>query len=123
MSLDKFTTATDEYFVQQGEAGETPQRLFIDLVKNNNTVVGYLVDQLWQPGTQMELDAIIYSPSMLKGTYAVVTAIGTTATAEPEWTAAGTTVSDGGVTYLMVAATAGNPINTDEIDAIMEVTG
>lgn len=80
----------------------TSEQDFQSWLMNNHRVVEALVTMcLWQPGSSYEMGQIIHSPNMLPNTCARVTTAGTTGNAEPVWSAPGSTVGDGTVTYLM----------------------
>lgn len=70
-----------------------------DFMKNQNNVTLALANGLWQPSTAYSVGAVIHSPSLPAGCKATCTTAGTTGSTEPGWTAYGTTVSDGTVTW------------------------
>lgn len=101
-SLVKIISDLTDYFKYSSEDNPTTMQKFIELCKNQFTVLHGLSKLQWQPETDMELDQIVWSPNMAANLVAKVTAIGTTGTAEPEWpTEMGGTCSDGGVIYTM----------------------
>ena len=116
MSIKKFTAATADYFNGASSADATSEEKFQDLIKNNNSILENLVMCfLWQPEIRLNLNQVVKSPNMPENTVALVTATGTTGQTEPTWTAVGTTLSDGGVTYLMLVD-APIPVTDKEID-------
>lgn len=72
-----------------------------DFLGNQNKLVQALTDQLWQPLTNLVAGQVIHSPNMPAGLLAVVTTAGQTGSAEPTWGIANSSVSDGGVIYIM----------------------
>lgn len=107
MEIPKFIKGIAKYFTYASDSGETTPTTQADLqelMKNNNTILECLVDGLWQPEKEMQLNQIIRSPNMPANMVAKVTAAGTTGTIEPNWIeTVGTTVSDGNVTFTMFA--------------------
>ena len=99
MTPVKFIEAVDSYFKYSTDALFTKVHEFIALYRNNNTVLGCLANDLWQPGATVTAGEIRRSPNMVAGTSAKATSTGTTSTTEPTWPATGETVSDGGVTW------------------------
>ena len=84
------------------ESGYTKQGELQQYMQNQNDCLTALTDtMLWQPETTYEVNKIIVSPSMPTGVRARVTTAGKTGDTEPTWTAAGTTVSNGTVTFIM----------------------
>lgn len=106
MEIPKFIKGVAKYFTYASDSGETTPTTQADLqelMKNNNTILECLVDGLWQPGKEMQLNQIVRSPNMPANTVAKVTSTGTTGTTEPEWPeTVEATVSDGSVTFKMV---------------------
>lgn len=106
MEIPKFIKGVAKYFTYASDSGETTPTTQADLqelMKNNNAILECLVDDLWQPGKQMNLNQIIRSPNMPANTVAKVTAVGTTGKTEPEWPqTVDATVSDGSVTFTML---------------------
>lgn len=70
-----------------------------DFMKNQNNVTLALANGLWQPSTAYSVSAVVHSPSLPAGCKATCTTAGTTGSAEPKWTAYGTTVTDGTVKW------------------------
>ena len=109
MTIVKFIEATADYFKYSYETGATLVHTFIELFQNNNAVLGELADELWAPGLEVNVINKIYkSPNLLAGTLIKCTHIGTTGTTEPDWStvgAVGSTVTDGGVTWLVIPQT------------------
>lgn len=70
-----------------------------DFMKNQNNVTLALANGLWQPSTAYSVGAVVHSPSLPSGCKATCTMAGTTGSAEPKWTAYGTTVTDGTVNW------------------------
>ena len=70
-----------------------------DFMKNQNNVSLALANGLWQPSTAYAVGAVIHSPSLPAGCKATCTTEGTTGSTEPNWTAYGTTVTDGTVKW------------------------
>lgn len=107
MEIPKFIKGIAKYFTYASDSGETTPTTQADLqelMKNNNAILECLVDGLWQPEKEMQLNQIIRSPNMPANMVAKVTAAGTTGTIEPNWIeTVGTTVSDGNVTFTMFA--------------------
>lgn len=107
MEIPKFIKGVAKYFTYASDSGETTPTTQADLqelMKNNNAILECLVDGLWQPEKEMQLNQIIRSPNMPANMVAKVTAAGTTGTIEPNWIeTVGTTVSDGNVTFTMFA--------------------
>ena len=84
----------------------TTEQQYQEFVKNHHEVLSNIVDRtLWQPGTAYKVGQVITSPNMVANTVARVTKAGTTGSAEPIWTAAGNSLSDGTVTYSMMYQT------------------
>lgn len=70
--------------------------------ENHGVITENLVNALlWQPETTYKVGAGVSSPSLPPGTIARCTAAGTTGGEEPQWTAVGTTLTDGTVTWLI----------------------
>ena len=70
--------------------------------ENHGAITENLVNALlWQPETTYKVGAGVSSPSLPPGTIARCTAAGTTGGEEPQWTAVGTTLTDGTVTWLI----------------------
>ena len=107
MEIPKFIKGVAKYFTYASDSGETTPTTQADLqelMKNNNTILECLVDGLWQPEKEMQLNQIIRSPNMPANMVAKVTAVGTTGTIEPEWSeTVDETISDGSVTFTMLS--------------------
>lgn len=101
MTPVKFIEAVDSYFVYSANALFTKVHEFIELFRNNNTVLGCLAVDTWQPGDTVSVGMIKRSPNMPAGVAAKATAGGETSTTEPTWPTTGT-VSDGGVVWKMI---------------------
>lgn len=103
MSIEKLL-APAAYLVYPADGKGTTQQQYQSYVINQNAVLSAVVGsaQLWQPSTELATGSIVRSPSMTANTVAKVTTSGITGTVEPTWTDAGTTVTDNGVTYLMI---------------------
>ena len=70
--------------------------------ENHGAITESLVNALlWQPETTYKVGAGVSSPSLPPGTIARCTVAGTTGGEEPQWTAVGTTLTDGTVTWLI----------------------
>lgn len=70
--------------------------------ENHGAITENLVNALlWQPETTYKVGAGVSSPSLPPGTIARCTVAGTTGGEEPQWTAVGTTLTDGTVTWLI----------------------
>lgn len=119
--VTKFIEADDATYFQYASESANPtlKHTFVELVKNNNSVLGSLATSLWQPGTQTVLNQVLYSPNMSPGLVAIVTQIGVTGTTEPTWGAEGGTVTDGGTTYVMAKKSAGPAMSNSEIDEVI----
>lgn len=70
-----------------------------DFMKNQNNVTLALANGLWQPSTAYSVGSVIHSPSLPAGCKATCTTEGTSGSTEPNWTAYGTTVTDGTVKW------------------------
>lgn len=72
---------------------------------NQNAVLAAVIAEggLWQPSTAYSAGSVIHSPNQKAGTVAVVTSTGEGVSGqdEPTWGAVGTSVTDGGVTYII----------------------
>ena len=101
MTPVKFIEAVDSYFVYSTEALFTKVHEFIELFRNNNTVLGELAKDTWQPGVDVTTGEIKRTSNMPAGVAAKATAGGETSTTEPTWPTTGT-VSDGGVVWKMI---------------------
>ena len=97
-SSDSFSN----YNKYKSEAGYTKQADMMRYLANQNDCLTALTQALlWQPETAYEVGKVIQSPTMPTGVRARVTQAGTSGQAEPAWTDAGTTVTDGTITYTM----------------------
>ena len=97
-SIDSFSN----YNKYKSEAGYTKQADMMRYLANQNDCLTALTQAfLWQPETAYEVGKVIQSPTMPTGVRARVTQAGTSGQAEPAWTDAGTTVTDGMITYTM----------------------
>lgn len=97
-SIDSFSN----YNRYKSEAGYTKQSDMMRYLANQNDCLTALTQALlWQPETAYEVGKVIQSPTMPTGVRARVTQAGTSGQAEPAWTDAGTTVTDGTITYTM----------------------
>ena len=97
-SIDSFSN----YNKYKSEAGYTKQADMMWYLANQNDCLTALTQALlWQPETAYEVGKVIQSPTMPTGVRARVTQAGTSGQAEPAWTDAGTTVTDGTITYTM----------------------
>ena len=84
----------------------TTEQQYIEWEKNHHTVLESTIRvSLWQPSTAYAVGEVVSSPNMETNTVARVTKAGTSSAAEPAWTAAGNSVSDGTATWLMVPRT------------------
>ena len=90
-------------------------RLFENRGEIMNSLVGAL---LWQPGTAYKVGAGVSSPSLPPGTIARCTVAGTTGGEEPQWTAVGTTLTDGSVAWLI--ETQVNAAIMEQVNAAIE---
>lgn len=97
-SIDSFSN----YNKYKSEAGYTKQADMMRYLANQNDCLTAITQALlWQPETAYEVGKVIQSPTMPTGVRARVTQAGTSGQAEPAWTDAGTTVTDGTITYTM----------------------
>ena len=84
----------------------TTEQQYIEWEKNHHTVLESTIRvSLWQPSTAYAVGEVVSSPNMKTNTVARVTKAGTSSAAEPAWTAAGNSVSDGTATWLIVPRT------------------
>ena len=85
--------------------GTTEQR-YIEFEKNKHSVLSSLVaDELWQPSTAYKVGRVVKSPNMPANVVARVVTAGTSAAAEPVWSSAGHTMTDGSVVWAMLYRT------------------
>lgn len=101
MAIPKNLSFTD-YNKYPSDANPTTDAQMQVYLDNQNKLVKELAYMLWQPQTSYTAGRVVHSSSMPAGSQALVTVAGTTGTSEPTWTAIGTTVTDGGVTYKMI---------------------
>lgn len=105
MATTKLTTDVEQYLKWAGADGTTQQQ-YQEFVRN---IYGTLSDvvkiTMWQPNTSYPAGAVLISPDMPANTLARVLVAGTTGVAIPEWGGAGTTVTDGTVTWAMLYRT------------------
>ena len=105
MATTKLTTDVEQYLKWAGANGTTQQQ-YQEFVRN---VYGTLSDvvkiTMWQPNTSYPVGAVLISPDMPANTLARVSVAGTTGAAIPKWGGAGTTVTDGTVTWAMLYRT------------------
>lgn len=100
MSIEKCKDfEKDGYGTWDDSSKPTTYANMYDFMKNQNNVTLALANGLWQPSTAYSVGAIVHSPSLPAGCKATCTTAGTTGSTEPGWTAYGTTVSDGTVTW------------------------
>lgn len=100
MSIDKCKDfINDGYGTWDDTSKPTTFANMHDYMKNQNNIVMNLAKGLWQPSTAYSVGAVVHSPSLPSGCKATCTMAGTTGSAEPKWTAYGTTVTDGGVKW------------------------
>ena len=108
IEVPKFIPATDDLFIygQAGgvaQQGATTMAMIQEFMRNNSDVLKCLVQLLWQPQKQYELNQIVWSPGMPQNMQAIVTTAGTTGGSEPTWNSiVGGSTTDGSVTYKMV---------------------
>lgn len=104
-NIEGFKANIEDYLHFSTEAGDKGTKIqdWQDYQRNVNATIQNLIKSciLWQPNMTLSADNVVRSPNMKPGTYARVTKAGTTAGAEPVWTAVGTTITDGTVTYVI----------------------
>ena len=84
----------------------TTEQQYIEFEKNKHAVLSSLVaDELWQPSTFYRTGQVVKSPNMPANVVARVITAGTSAAAEPVWSSAGHTMTDGTVTWAMLYRT------------------
>lgn len=104
MSIPTVKSFTD-YNKYKTETGYTKQGELQQYMQNQNDVLTATAQVLlWQPETLYTAGQLVSSPSMTAGTLARVTTAGKTSDTEPTWTASGTTVTDGTVTWTVTKA-------------------
>lgn len=105
MATTKLTTDVEQYLKWAGAEGTTQQQ-YQEFVRN---IYGTLSDvvkiTMWQPNTSYPAGAVLISPDMQANILARVSVAGTTGAVIPEWGDAGTTVTDGTVTWSMLYRT------------------
>lgn len=89
----------DGYGTWDDSSKPTTYANMYDFMKNQNNVTMALANGLWQPSTAYVVGAVIHSPSLPAGCKATCTTEGTSGSTEPNWTAYGTTVTDGTVKW------------------------
>lgn len=90
---------------EDSSKGTTGQQ-FQEYLKNHQSVMSDMVAvTLWQPTATYVVGQVIYSPNMPANTCARVATAGTTGSAEPAWSSAGSTISDGTAAYTMMYRT------------------
>ena len=100
MSIEKCKDfVKDGYGTWDDSSKPTTFANMYDFMKNQNNVTLALANGLWQPSTAYSVGAVVHSPSLPAGCKATCTTAGTTGSAEPKWTAYGTTVTDGTVKW------------------------
>lgn len=84
----------------------TTEQQYIEFEKNKHSVLSSLVAaELWQPSTFYRTGQVVKSPNMPANVVARAVTNGTSANAEPFWSSAGNTMSDGTVTWAMLYRT------------------
>lgn len=105
MATTKLTTDVEQYLKWAGNDGTTQQQ-YQEFVRNMYGTLSDVVKiTMWQPNTSYPAGAVLISPDMPANTLARVLVEGTTGAAIPEWGGAGTTVTDGTVTWAMLYRT------------------
>lgn len=105
MATTKLTTDVEQYLKWAGADGTTQQQ-YQEFVRNMYGTLSDVVKiTMWQPNTSYPAGAVLISPDMPANTLARVLVAGTTGAAIPEWGGAGTTVTDGTVTWAMLYRT------------------
>ena len=100
MSIDKCKDfIKDGYGTWDDSSKPTTFANMYDFMENQNNVTLALANSLWQPSTAYVVGAVIHSPSLPAGCKATCTTEGTTGSTEPGWTAYGTSITDGTVTW------------------------
>ena len=89
----------DGYGTWDDSSKPTTYANMYDFMKNQNNVSLALANGLWQPSTAYAVGTVIRSPSLPAGCKATCTTAGTSESTEPNWTAYGTTVTDGTVKW------------------------
>ena len=84
----------------------TTEQQYIEFEKNKHSVLSSLVaDELWQPSTFYRTGQVVKSPNMPANVVARAVTEGTSANAEPFWSSAGHTMTDGSVVWAMLYRT------------------
>lgn len=84
----------------------TTEQQYIEFEKNKYSVLSSLVaDELWQPSTFYRTGQVVKSPNMPANVVARAVTEGTSANAEPFWSSAGHTMTDGSVVWAMLYRT------------------
>ncbi len=84
----------------------TTEQQFQEYLKNHQSVMSDMVAvTLWQPSATYVVGQVVFSPNMPANTCARVATAGTTGSAEPAWSSAGSTISDGTAAYTMMYRT------------------
>lgn len=84
----------------------TTEQQYIEFEKNKHSVLSSLVaDELWQPSTFYRTGQVVKSPNMPANVVARAVTAGMSAAAEPVWSSAGHTMSDGTVVWAMLYRT------------------
>lgn len=84
----------------------TTEQQYIEFEKNKHSVLSSLVaDELWQPSTAYTVGQVVKSPNMPANVVARAVTAGMSAAAEPVWSSAGHTMSDGTVVWAMLYRT------------------
>lgn len=89
----------DGYGTWDDSSKPTTYANMYDFMKNQNNVVMALSSGLWQPSTAYTAGQVVRSPSLPAGCKATCTTEGASGSTEPNWTAYGTTVTDGTVKW------------------------
>ena len=89
----------DGYGTWDDSSKPTTYANMYDFMKNQNNVVMALSSGLWQPSTAYTAGQVVHSTSLPAGCKATCTTEGTSGSTEPNWTAYGTTVTDGTVKW------------------------
>ena len=84
----------------------TTEQQYIEFEKNKHSVLSSLVaDELWQPSTAYTVGQVVKSPNMPANVVARAVTAGMSAAAQPVWSSAGHTMSDGTVVWAMLYRT------------------
>lgn len=105
MATTKLTTDVEQYLKWAGADGTTQQQ-YQEFVRNMYGTLSDVVKiTMWQPNTSYPVGAVLVSPDMPENTLARAVVAGTTGGVIPTWGAAGNTVADGTVTWVMLYRT------------------